>query len=183
MKQKKTVLTEEISDDKLQELFDRCNGRRSNYLILNDEPQNFIDLLKKEGWVIPLANSENRPWFTASMNLITKFRDLDATERKQQENIVAAEKDEAEREAEEESRASEAIEAQQAISLAPEEPVRGRGSSDLKGNAVMKAKPIQGPDEIYDSTAKAARANGVSPSVIRDRVKDENNKQWTYFEE
>jgi hypothetical protein len=100
----------EVPEHKIRELFDRCNGRRSNYLILTDEPKEFIGLLVEEGWIEYLKNGSKRPWYSATNKLITKYRELGDIEVKQLKAIEEDEKAEAIIAAEEEERASSRIE-------------------------------------------------------------------------
>jgi len=104
---KKKKLTGDIPEKKLKELFERCDGRRSHYLILTDEPQDFLDLLEQEGWILTLKNGGNRPWYTATMKLITKFRDLADHEVKQEDWQNTVQAVEAIEEAKEEARVEE----------------------------------------------------------------------------
>lgn len=107
---KKNIESVEISETKLRELYDRCDGYRSHYLILTDEPAEFIGLLVKEGWITHLKNGSNRPWYCATNKLITQFRELSKEELaqiKSQEEATAAQ---AIIDAEEEARAQENLE-------------------------------------------------------------------------
>lgn len=70
----------EIPEGKIRELYDRCNGRRSNYLIMNDEPKEFISLLVKEGWLTPLKNGGNKAWYAATDKLISRYREVSKIE-------------------------------------------------------------------------------------------------------
>lgn len=114
---KKQVENLEIPEKKLRELYDRCNGRRSHYLILTDEPAEFIGLLVKEGWITHLKNGGNRPWYSATNKLITQFRELSKEELaqiKRQEEDAAAQ---AIIDAEEEARAQENLERRKNLKL------------------------------------------------------------------
>ena len=84
-----------ITEDKLKELFDNCQGRRSHFLILTQENPELIQELVKEGYITFLKNGEKKPWYSATNKLITKFRDLDKLELRQLELVneeLAAEK-------------------------------------------------------------------------------------------
>jgi len=133
---KKKATSEPISDKKLKELFDGCDGRRSHYLILTGEPQEFLDAAVEQGWIIPLGNSSNRPWFTASMNLITKFRDLEKHEQKQEEAYEASQIEQQRIDVEEEARAQKAIADREAVSLSAGESSGRREEHSLNEDGV-----------------------------------------------
>lgn len=69
-----------IEREKLEELFNKCGGRRSHYLILNDESPGFCKSLIKEGWIKELPNTGKRPWYVATTKLIVEFRTLSKQE-------------------------------------------------------------------------------------------------------
>ena len=107
----------EITEKNLKSLFNRCDGRRSHYLILTDEPDEFLALLVKEGWIQKLKNTADRPWFTATDKLITKFRDLGELEEKQLSHRAELAEQERLEEEEELLRANAAIEERKNMKL------------------------------------------------------------------
>jgi len=107
---KNNIESVEIPEKKLQELYDRCDGRRSHYLILTDEPEEFIGLLVKEGWITYLTNSAKRPWYCATTKLITQFRELSKEELSQLKAIADDAEAQAIIDAEEDARAAARVE-------------------------------------------------------------------------
>lgn len=157
----------EITDKALQELFDRCGGRRSHYLILNDEPKEFISLLEKEGWISYLNNGSKRPWYTATPKLIEKFRPLNELEKLQLNSLMEEEE-------------QEKIDI--ALNLANKQKVS-------KGETFVAAKveeptpvaitSISGPDgAVFSSISEAALFLGVHTTTIRKWIKDPENLTW-----
>ena len=164
----------QITEAALKELFDRCNGRRSNYLIMHAEPQEYRDLLEKEGWIVFLKNGGKQPWYTASQKLIEKFRELEKHEKAQ----LAAQAAEEEEERKETNRALAAKSAQEAKKLAEtfSKPVK----DDLPDIAVGT---IFGPNnQQYKNAVEAAKALNVNPTTIRKWCGDDENKSWTRYE-
>jgi len=74
---------DEITDKVLKGLFDAVDGRRSHYLFLNDESEEFIALLKKEDWVVYVKNTEKKPMYRITVKLYEKFAELDDDTKKQ----------------------------------------------------------------------------------------------------
>jgi hypothetical protein len=107
----------EITDKFLESLYERCDGRRSHFLILTDELPEFLDFLVKEGWITLVKNTEKRPWYMATVKLITKFRELGKAEKAQLDNLAADQAAELAEFAAEDERAQEVIDERKEIKL------------------------------------------------------------------
>lgn len=117
-------MTKEINEKKLKELFDGAAGRQSHFLFLGDEPQEFIDLAIREGWLKSCSwngqskSSEDNPlMYQVTNQLVEKFRRLSKDEKSQIAYQAKSELEKAELEKQEQEEKEEMLRKQ----LAPNE--------------------------------------------------------------
>lgn len=158
------LTSEEIPEKKLKELFDAAGGRRSHYLFIRDEPQEFIDELTREDWIVPLKNGANAPMFTISQKLVEKYRVLDEHEKAQLKAQKVAEEEQVKLDNEE---IKAALEKKKEVV-----PTKG-----------IASKPVEVDGHVYASVAACSRAEGISTSEVRSRIKSEDYYEWNYYEE
>jgi len=180
------LISEEIPEKKLKELYDGCGGRRSHYLFMRDEPKEFVDLLVKEKWLKPVNNSSGSPMYVVTPQLIELFRPLEEQEKAQLKALDIAEMEE-ERETEVELANKAKRESGESYSeggqLSTEEVVSdggGLANQESAPKLLIRSKPVVGPDgTIYAAVSKAAKAAGVNPTTFRKWLKDPE-KDWNY---
>lgn len=180
------LTSEEIPEKKLKELYDGCGGRRSHYLFMRDEPEEFVDLLVKEKWLKPVNNSSNAPMYVVTTQLIERFRPLDGNEKAQLKALDIAEMEE-EREAEIELANKAKQESGETFSkggrLAEEGEVGdggGLANQDSAPKVLIRSKSVVGPDgTVYSAVSNAAKAAGVHPTTFRKWLNDPA-KKWNY---
>ena len=72
-----------ITENKLKRIFDAAAGKRSHYIFFNDEPEDFVQLLKDEDWIVYVKNSGKRPMYRITVKLYEKFAELSDDDKKQ----------------------------------------------------------------------------------------------------